>query len=162
VDHLQDADHIIILGEDGLNAQQGSFNHVQANPYLQSLLNPQSIPREKGEAPKAERALATSEQQATAETAAHTDDEQERTKRAAGEVEEQDDLLNRTGDMSLYWYYFKTVGWHFAGVALSLGILAAFSHLFPRRFIPLGGDICQWLLTTVSACRYLAEALGGS
>jgi ATP-binding cassette, subfamily C (CFTR/MRP), member 1 len=163
VDNLEDADHVIILGDDGVIAQQGSFNHVQSNPYLQSLRNPPSISGEKGEASKTERAPAAAERQAKATPDPRMDDEQKRRKKASGAEGDAEDLLNRTGDTSLYWYYLKTVGWRFAGLALSLGILAAFSHLFPRGFIiPYGGNIFQGLLTAACPLRSLAETLGGS
>lgn len=55
---------------------------------------------------------------------------------------EIEDLMRRAGDSSLYFYYFKSVGWILCMLGLSTGIIAIFIQFFSRKsynsYIPVG------------------------
>ena len=43
------------------------------------------------------------------------------------------DLKRRTGDISLYLYYMKSIGWPACFIFFALSVLYAFATVFPRR-----------------------------
>ena len=48
--------------------------------------------------------------------------------------EDYQDLTRRTGDSTIYRYYFRSIGWKTALVFFSFSCTSAFSSYFPRKF----------------------------
>jgi ATP-binding cassette subfamily C (CFTR/MRP) protein 1 len=48
--------------------------------------------------------------------------------------EQEEDLLRKTGDVALYKYYLKSVGWKDGIAILALTIGAQFCVYFPRQY----------------------------
>ncbi|KUJ06202.1 P-loop containing nucleoside triphosphate hydrolase protein [Mollisia scopiformis] len=91
---LPSADHIIVLGDDGKIAQQGSFSELNSQSgYVQSLnislLESGSKPRDDSGTQKQNSDLALLRPSETS----------------------IDDMSRRTGDTSVYLFYIKAVGW---------------------------------------------------
>ncbi|KAH0429478.1 ABC multidrug transporter [Colletotrichum camelliae] len=112
--YLKYGDHIVILGDDGQIANQGTFTAVRRSAYLGTL----SI--EDNKHSKAD------------ESGTSTPETSERSKKPKvpeGNDKEQD-LLRKAGDTTLYWYYLKSIGWLYG----SLGVLGMFGDCFVRVF----------------------------
>ncbi|KAK2770130.1 ABC multidrug transporter [Colletotrichum kahawae] len=112
--YLKYGDHIVILGDDGQIANQGTFTAVRRSAYLETL----SI--EDNKHSKAD------------ESGTSTPETSERSKKPkAPEGNDKElDLLRKAGDTTLYWYYLKSIGWLYG----SLGVLGMFGDCFVRVF----------------------------
>lgn len=116
---MRDASNIIVLGENGTIIEQGSFQSLDHNNnYVQKLLvDSQANDSYPKDAPEA-----------------HDDVKQDPFTSAAIHSEPEDDLLRKSGDLTLYKYYLKSVGWKDGLVILLLSICTQFCVSFPREY----------------------------
>lgn len=121
LDHLDQSDHVVVLGGDGHIASQGAFSEVKDSAFLKDLLIPES-PTNDGEAGAVAGRGAEKPDHNTGRVA---QDE------IPGEGE---DLLRSGGDVSLYAYWFRSIGWSYSVLALVLGITGTFFQIFPGRW----------------------------
>jgi ATP-binding cassette subfamily C (CFTR/MRP) protein 1 len=119
VRHLPEADNIVVLGEDGSIIEQGNFEHLNTEQgYVQSLIV---------------------EDQAEKSYSNTVSDTVTKSKKEAAEKAVEDtsasDLLRKTGDLTLYKYYLKSVGWKDGIVILTLTFSSQFCQYFPRGLL---------------------------
>ncbi|KAI5358401.1 Putative AAA+ ATPase domain, ABC transporter type 1, transmembrane domain-containing protein [Septoria linicola] len=104
---LQEADHVIALGENGKITEQGTFKDlVSANGYVHGLKL--DIASQNADEPELE-----------------TDEPQNKRVLPSGADKidlAQQDLARKTGDTTVYKYYFKSIGWKL-GITLSITIV---------------------------------------
>ncbi|KAF4835570.1 ABC transporter atnG [Colletotrichum tropicale] len=112
--YLKYGDHIVILGDDGKIANQGSFTAVRQSAYLETL----SIEDNKH-----------SKNDESGTSTPETSEKSKKPKAPEGNDKELD-LLRKAGDTTLYWYYLKSIGWLYG----SLGVLGMFGDCFVRVF----------------------------
>lgn len=114
---MRDADKIVVLSEEGTIAEQGDFDSLDLKRgYLQSLIV---------------------DYQAEGSHSCGGSDIYEGTRNGPATApvkssEPDDDLLRKTGDMTLYRYYFESVGWKDGVTILVLTICGQFCVYFPR------------------------------
>lgn len=119
VRHLREADNIVVLGENGTIVEQGNFSSLDLqHSYVQSLIV-DSEPKEPQPGNGENVSQDARHDPATA---------------AVESREPQADLLRKTGDMTLYKYYLKSVGWKDGLTILALTAGAIFCTYFPRRY----------------------------
>jgi ATP-binding cassette subfamily C (CFTR/MRP) protein 1 len=117
--HLRDADNILVLGEDGTVIEQGSFETLDfESGYVQSLLL--------GDGQEAKT---------TSDSGLETSETTKKPVNTASRksTDSQKDLLRRTGDVQVYKYYFKSIGWKHGTVLVALTLCAEFCLFFPRE-----------------------------
>ena len=116
VQYLRSADKIVVLGQGGIVKEQGSFDELNSgNGFVQSLVlgNGTLAPREETvTSPEKPETL-----EATRKSIARNDE----------------DLNRRTGDLSIYKYYFKSIGWRHGFFYLGLSTCFIFFYKFPRK-----------------------------
>ena len=110
--HLSQADHIVLLGIGGQLVEQGG---------------PERLTRVKGHAQAiAANSGETSGRQTGTATALHL-----RPKAAASAAKDiEHDLARRTGDIAVYWYYLRSIGWLYGTVLLVTTLTSAFGVKF--------------------------------
>jgi hypothetical protein len=54
----------------------------------------------------------------------------------AKEIDQQKDLTRRTGDVQVYKYYFKSIGWRHVTALFALMVVEEFCLYFPRKQTP--------------------------
>jgi ABC-type multidrug transport system fused ATPase/permease subunit len=116
VQYLPEADHIIALGEGGNIVEQGSFDVLRSRAgYIQelSLKETQREPPEEQEIQEPEKALPVPDKLATAEQ----------------------DLARRTGDIAVYKYYAKSIGWFYGSIIVITAALFAFGMTIPNLWV---------------------------
>ncbi|GKT57152.1 ABC multudrug transporter [Colletotrichum tofieldiae] len=96
LNYLKFADKIVILGDDGRIVSQGNFNAIRKSTYLESL----SIEETQSSEADGSETVAFSKSR-----------QQKQSQNKAAETETEQDLLRKTGDTTLYWYYLKSIGW---------------------------------------------------
>jgi ATP-binding cassette subfamily C (CFTR/MRP) protein 1 len=107
------------LEEHGSILEQGSFGSLGLQPgYLQNLL--------------------IAEKQATELIIENLAGGQDTVKKsikatAAKEIDQQKDLTRRTGDVQVYKYYIKSIGWKHITALFVLMAVAEFCLYFPRK-----------------------------
>jgi ATP-binding cassette subfamily C (CFTR/MRP) protein 1 len=116
-----------VLGANGQIAQQGTYDKLrQQDGFIQSiLLHP-----------------APSSNETFLDAKNMNGDTKPSTKKATVQDQAQD-LARRTGDMAVYGYYMKSIGWRKATVFAGFSALAVFASSFSRRL--------QVSLTTLDA-----------
>ena len=120
VNLLQFADHILALGGDGRILEQGSFESLKekSDGYVNSLNvkktetaeQPSSTDKKEGSGPNNSEGIAKAPKSA---------------------VEASSQRKPRPLDLSIYTYYFRSIGWPYALLFLFLQILGAFFSAFP-------------------------------
>ncbi len=123
--HLFLADNIIVLGADGRIAEQGTFEQLRSRGGFVSklLLNPELL------------------KSRTAETGAN-DKTNQKTKTAAvipkaphgATPNDVEDLTRRVGDLSVYKYYARSIGWKIASVNITCSLIASICQTFPCKY----------------------------
>jgi ATP-binding cassette subfamily C (CFTR/MRP) protein 1 len=106
-----------VLGANGQIAQQGTYDKLrQQDGFIQSiLLHP-----------------APSSNETFLDAKNMNGDTKPSTKEATVRDQAQD-LARRTGDMAVYGYYMKSIGWRKATVFAGFSALAVFASSFSRR-----------------------------
>lgn len=126
VHRLSYADHVIAMTADGSIAEQGTFEQLKASEGYVAMLEAEY---------KAEKSKEDDieEKPASAVHAALIEEEEEQlVQEESTELHiAQEDLTRQTGDLSLYWYYLRSVHWASSalwavsfiifGVAIKLG-----------------------------------------
>ena len=116
VRYLREADHIVALGDDGKIREQGSFQDLAAGGSYTHKIS-------------LEIGLGTrSEEQHIRELAkpAAVSDRLETAER---------DLARRTGDMAVYSYYAKSIGWLYGSIIIFTAIAFGFNTVFPDPWV---------------------------
>ena len=110
------ADHVVVLGLEGMIEKQGSFNSLGLSPdFVQSLLPDQILKEEVGES------AMTIEQRTPT------------TSNSKPPVTDDLELSRRTGDLTLYKYYLKSIGLKYGLIYLSVAVAYMFTWKFPRK-----------------------------
>lgn len=129
VQYLRSADKIVVLGQGGIIEEQGSFDEVNSgNGFVQSLMLRNGTPflqKETVTFPEKPEIL-----EAIRKSIARNDD----------------NLNRRTGDFSIYQYYFKSIGWRHGLFYLGLSTCYIFFYKFPRKVS--GIHILPYMLIT--------------
>lgn len=116
VHYLQQADHIIALGPDGVVVEQGTFSGLDSRKgyvhNLKVMAEYQIGDRQAEELALAVRPAAPS----TPDVA-------------------QQELARRTGDFAVYGYYAQSVGWKYGTIILLTGVTFAFGMQFPTVWV---------------------------
>ena len=119
VTYLEQADQVLVLADDGTTADRGTFQDVKDCKYLENITMQTGVGQGHG---------------AAEETA---DSEKPSLVAPPGPSADAElDLLRKSGDTSLYWYYLRSIGWRFGLVSLSLSVSACFFQIFPRSWLP--------------------------
>jgi ATP-binding cassette subfamily C (CFTR/MRP) protein 1 len=119
VRHLRDAEHIVVLSEDGQISQQGGFEQLNLQSgYVRDLF----LEEEKIKVKAVQTEPTESEQ---------SEEPAETTPKASEEA----DLLRRTGEVAVYKYYLQSVGWKHGLGLLALKSLWAFTEAFPQVWL---------------------------
>ncbi|KJZ80040.1 hypothetical protein HIM_00754 [Hirsutella minnesotensis 3608] len=117
LEFLCDADHIIIL-DGGRILNQGSINELRDSI---SSLQHEQVDHDASSSPLSE---------------SHLDQKKPERLTQTPNGEEEDDLSHRrTGDTSLYLYYFRSIGWKLGLAALTLAVIAAFLAQFSQIWL---------------------------
>jgi ATP-binding cassette subfamily C (CFTR/MRP) protein 1 len=112
VKHLSQADHIILLGTGGRVLEQGG---------------PEKLLHVKGHA----QAIAASSGETSGKQTERGAALEVKPKLASSAVEDkQHDLARRTGDIAVYWYYMRSIGWLYGSVVLVSALIYAFGLKF--------------------------------
>ncbi|CAG8971668.1 hypothetical protein HYALB_00003136 [Hymenoscyphus albidus] len=118
--HVQVADSIVVLGQDGTIQQQGSYDHLKGvEGYIQSILFLRRAESNKGDG----------ETSAVVKTS-------NASLPAVGE-DATADLRRRTGDFQVYKYYFASVGTSYIMCFLALTIVYVFCFRFSQVWLEL-------------------------
>ncbi|KAK1987265.1 ABC transporter [Colletotrichum cereale] len=120
VSHLNFADNIVILGDNGRIAQQGNLETIQNNPQLKSLALENNLRDDS--TPFKNKTTSVPWQQTESP-------------RREAEVDPEQDLLRRAGDITLYWYYLKSVGWSYGSASVIFLVLDCFVRVFPQIWL---------------------------
>lgn len=146
VKFLPFADHIIVLGDDGAIAEQGSFEHLHdAAGYIERL--------------GIQQASTVADSNSIKEDVAPDRPTKSTTlllesKPKTGEPKVKQDITRQIGDVAVYRYYFSATGWVNVTVFFVLQLIwAAFTN-FPRKlhsfvFNSLGDNITHIINFTV-------------
>jgi hypothetical protein len=128
VQHLKEADNLIVLSKDGRVEAQGRFEElVKNNEYIQrlSLISTEDNSIEESE-----------------ESVSRLKGVQEM-KQKAGET--QRDIVPNTPrggrDISLYTYYIRSFGWWVFGLTVVFASLFVFCISFPREYLRVSREI---------------------
>ncbi|GKT86904.1 LOW QUALITY PROTEIN: ABC multudrug transporter [Colletotrichum tofieldiae] len=122
LNYLKFADKIVILGDDGRIVSQGNFNAIRKSTYLESL----SIEETQSSEADGSETVAFSKSR-----------QQKQSQNKAAETETEQDLLRKTGDTTLYWYYLKSIGWLYSlGDCLAGGVLIVIGAKYLAAVIP--------------------------
>ncbi|PNY23537.1 ABC transporter [Tolypocladium capitatum] len=140
---LQETDNIIVL-ESGRIKHRGTLSTLDSQGYLPhqaqtGTSNPSLTDKDKAAAQPANQGP-ESEQVVNADI---------------------EDLMSRSSDSSLYWYYFKSIGWSYGLVALAAEILSVFFQLFHRTLPPrMSWTLCHF--SANAATRDMAKVVDRS
>ncbi|KND91880.1 Multidrug resistance-associated protein 1 [Tolypocladium ophioglossoides CBS 100239] len=118
LDMLQETDNIVVL-ESGHIKNQGTLSTLRSKgclPHQAQTDTSNPLLTDKGEV------AAPSENR-------HPEREQ------VVDADKMNDLMRRSGDSSLYWYYFKSFGWSYGLVAATARVATAFFLLFPQIWL---------------------------
>ncbi|SMR46888.1 unnamed protein product [Zymoseptoria tritici ST99CH_3D1] len=152
---LPDADRIVVLSHNGTISEQGSYSELVATgSYLRNM---QTLQHPTGNGGNTQE-----DDPPSADIMASSD---------MLEVAQQD-LARRTGDMAVYSYYVKSIGWKLSTIVILSCVIVGFSETFPglwvrwwstaeetgRGQLPLGGWIGVSFLLAMIAC--LANGAG--
>lgn len=130
VRHLSLADNVIVIGTDGCIAEQGAFEVLRSHDGFVSklLLHPELLESKIG-----------------ADTGGNNNTES-KTKpsstapkpiRGGAIVNDATDLTRRIGDLSVYKYYLKSIGWKLVLVNTAACVISTIAQLFPRKYFPI-------------------------
>lgn len=123
--HLKEADNLIVLSKDGRVEGKGRFDELaRKNEYIQSLSC--SISSEDN-----------SIEEESEESVSRLEEVQE-VKQKARETAERETVPNTPrggGDISLYTYYIRSFGWWVFGLTLVFASLFVFCISFPRKYL---------------------------
>lgn len=109
------ANHIVVLSRQGKIAQQGNFSELQTSDgYIRDLLLRPAKENDVTEA-RDQRIKPRPKISGPAQTEAF-------------------DLTRKTGDMAVYSYYFKSIGWPSALSLLLFAAVTTFMMYFPRQY----------------------------
>jgi len=144
VQHLPLADHIIVLDENGSVAEQGSWEDLRARAgYISTVVlkEPPSGERSK----KLQNGTDAADQD-------ENEDAKDEESPSSPETERMLDMARKTGDITLYSYYFRAVGpGRLFLLTFSLLVYSALAGLIPvwlRRLAESGGER-MWFYTGV-------------
>ncbi|KAE8441372.1 hypothetical protein EG329_005475 [Mollisiaceae sp. DMI_Dod_QoI] len=126
VRHLREVDNIIVLDENGTVSEQGTFDSLDLeNGHLHDLIIDS---RDQKSQPEIE-SNTVRENNTVNLTAAVSNIEQSK-----------DDLLRQTGDLTLYKYYLKSVGWKDGVAILVLSVGSQFCSYFSQLWVKLWAE----------------------
>ena len=119
--YLNDADQVIVLGNDGRIANQGSMTElIQQSDYIKSLFTEQDLQQQLEE---------NIEEASTNPLESISPVEEGKSEMAKKNIPQ-----NFSRDQSLYSYYLKSVGMSHALMVLGLGCCSQFLILFTCQF----------------------------
>ena len=126
--HLKEADNLIVLSKDGRVEAQGRFEElVKKNEYIQSL---SSISPEDSSIEESEESVSRLEGV-------------QKMRRKSGET--QREIVPNTPrggrDISLYAYYIRSFGWWVFGLTVVFASLFVFCISFPREYLRVSREI---------------------
>ena len=117
---MREADNIIVLDEKGTVSQQGTFDSFGHDHGPLHDLMVESRDTKSQTVSESDKLTENSTVNLTA-TVSKID-------------ESKDDLLRQTGDLTLYKYYFQSVGWKDGAAILVLSVGSQFCSYFSRTF----------------------------
>ncbi|KAL3422989.1 hypothetical protein PVAG01_04736 [Phlyctema vagabunda] len=121
VNLLPSADHIVALDSSGQIVEQGTFEELsRSGGYVQSFRVKQGKPES-----------STAEVNATLPAFESN---------SSTLVDAMDEKTRQLGDLSVYWYYFKSVGWWTTSVLLFYQAVNAFTSSFPTVWLKWWAD----------------------
>jgi hypothetical protein len=143
VNHLKEADNLILLSKDGRMEGQGLFEELaKKNQYIQSL--------------SCFRSSKGSEVEEESKKSDSQVGESQEVKKETGELVERE-IISKIprggGDISLYTYYINSFGWWAFGLTLVLASLYVFCVAFPREYTH------QWLYSKTLLLNTTAEVM---
>jgi hypothetical protein len=141
--HLRDADTILVLGHEGTLLEQGNLESLNMkSDYVQKLFMEQQQVKKSSAETVIENLPISAQEHKTDEVAMKV-------------TESTADLRRKTGDIQLYKYYFKSIGWAHGIVLVGLVFGAEFCSFFPR--------MCQspHFPNCLILCRNLDQNMGG-
>ncbi|GKT40555.1 ABC transporter gloK [Colletotrichum spaethianum] len=117
---LSHADNVIILGDNGRIAHQGNFDAVKNTAYLENL---SLVDIQRDDSTPFENDVSTEASKQIKSPGKDT------------EVDLEQDLLRKTGDTTLYWYYLKSIGWLYGSAGAIFLVLDCFVRIFPQIWL---------------------------
>ncbi|EED18831.1 multidrug resistance protein, putative [Talaromyces stipitatus ATCC 10500] len=129
--HFQLADRIVVLSKDGTITEQGTFDALRAKDGFISTIGPLTTER--------------NSHQVSSEPST-----KKRPKIKGVTQDDVTDLTRKTGDIAVYSYYFKSIGWLSALLFLCSAALLAFATYFPQIWLEWwsdqnGGEIGKYM-----------------
>ncbi|KAK1993869.1 ABC transporter [Colletotrichum falcatum] len=120
VNYLGYADNIVILGDNGRIVQQGNLEAIRHSAHLKGLAIENSMcgdstPFEKRETSGSCR--------------------QTESPRREAEADPERDLSRQAGDITLHWYYLKSIGWTYGSASAVFLFLDCFVRVFPQLWL---------------------------
>jgi len=119
------ADKVIVIGENGHIAEQGSFDQLRSQDGFVSklLLNPELL-----------KAKVTAED-VPKDVGGNINSPVTIPKALRGASKNDvEDLTRRVGDIAVYKYYLKAIGWRIALSAATCCLVVALAETFARRY----------------------------
>ncbi|KAL3425921.1 ABC multidrug transporter, partial [Phlyctema vagabunda] len=121
VHRLRETDHLVVLGDGGTIVEQGTFESLTTgNGYAKEVLT---------------RAPENSSKISQFRDAKSPAREKEPEAQMVEQSENSNDLLRRTGDMQVYNYYLKSIGWYHGVVLFLLTFAGEFCLFFPQIWV---------------------------
>ena len=129
--HLRSADRILVLGNDGIVLEQGTFTELNAsNGYVRHLIIEEKQTK-----------------RASVDEPPMIRDKPEAQARVAGLDLLRNDKARQTGDTAVYKYYYRSVGWKRMVPWVMVGIVGVFCEKFPGRPILPSRTLNRLLIT---------------
>lgn len=119
MNYLQNTDSVILLTDDGQIGAQGTFGSLKNNAQI-SVLHIDS-----------EDASENSDNQSIVDVENPSKVAEAKPEAAKDEMTA---LMDRSGEKSLYSYYFKSFGWRFGLVAIFLHVSVAAADVLPGKY----------------------------
>lgn len=137
------ADHIVVLDKKGKVAEQGTFEQLNSSGgYVSTFILPPAswdyLPEYSNELDLTSYSKNPAQQQMTEDSL-------------------EEDAARRTGDVTVYLYYIRSVGWSAAWIFIISITIFTFCNSFPRRYSK--DTMKEDLLTKTH--RYVAQVVGG-
>lgn len=128
VKHLPLADNILILGADGSIIEQGTFEDLRTrnSDSIKSIINQEQSQLPQTADPSYQEEVLENEASAPVKPKPTTESE-------------TTDLTRQIGDMSVYGYYLKSIGWRIALVNVVTALVWTLGSNFPRK-----SGSCSW------------------
>lgn len=127
--YIDEVDSIILLKPHscGTVVEQGTYGGMKGEEYLQKVLQ---VSRRGDGDPSSGQELAETKMDGVLGNRGHTQRDNH----------EEQDLIRQNGDITLYIYYLRSIGWSSGIIFIGTNVLATFGIIFPRKLYALSSS----------------------